>query len=212
MAIDVIVQHEGQHEDGAHRCMTMGNEPTIVVGFNMLPAPSKGAPCPRLIRSTTPSLTPPSANLRIVPRRQFPYAPQTMLTTGLPVSSQSTRRSTKALASRPSPMDATPSSSNLASLPMRTPDIGTARSLFEPRSPSRRRRHAGSTYTRVTLERTSPRKASIYSRSPWERSSRLATMSWSKSVRSVRSATPAVLSTISLAAASFRTRAFLAWY
>ena len=62
----------------------------------MLPAPSKGAPCPRLIRSTTPSLTPPSANLQIVPRRQLPYAPQTMLTTGLPVSSQSTRRSTKA--------------------------------------------------------------------------------------------------------------------
>ena len=32
MAIDVIVQHE----DGAHRCMTMGNEPTIVVGFSVL--------------------------------------------------------------------------------------------------------------------------------------------------------------------------------
>ena len=31
MAIDVIVQHE----DGAHRCMTMGNEPTVVVGFSI---------------------------------------------------------------------------------------------------------------------------------------------------------------------------------
>ena len=67
----------------------------------MLPAPSKGTLCPRLIRSTTPSLTPQSANLRIVPRRQHPYAPQTMLTTGLSASSQSTRRSTKARVSRP---------------------------------------------------------------------------------------------------------------
>ena len=47
---------------------------------------------------------------------------------------------------------------------------------------------------------------------PWERSSRLATMSWSKSVRSARSATPAVPSTISPATVSFPTRAFLAWY
>ena len=133
MAIDVIVQHEGQHEDGAHRCMTTGNEPTIVVGFNMLPAPSKGAPCPRLIQSTTPSLTPQSANLRIVPRWQLPYAPQTMLTTGLPVSSQSTRRSTKARVSHPSPTGTTPSSSSLASPPMRTPGIGTAGFLFSCR-------------------------------------------------------------------------------
>ena len=41
---------------------------------------------------------------------------------------------------------------------------------------------------------------------------KIATMSWSKSVRSARSATPAVPSTISLATASFPTRAFLAWY
>ena len=81
----------------------------------MLPAPSKGAPCPRPIRSTTPSLTPQSANLRIVPRRQLPYAPQTTLTTGLPASSQSTRRSTKARVSHPSPTGTTPSSSSFAS-------------------------------------------------------------------------------------------------
>ena len=119
-----------QHEGGNHRRTTTGNEPTVVIGFSILPAPSKGAPCPRLIRSTTPSLTPQSANLRIVPRRQLPYAPQTMLTTGLPASSQSTRRSTKARVSHPSPTGTTPSSSSLASPPMRTPDIGTARFPF----------------------------------------------------------------------------------
>ncbi len=126
MAIDVIVQHEG----GNHRCTTTGNEPTVVVGFNMLPAPSKGAPCPRLIRSTTPSSTPPNVNLRDRAQTAAPQPPQTMLTTGLPASSQSTRRSTKARVSHPSLTGTTPSSSSLASPLMRTPGIGTARFPF----------------------------------------------------------------------------------
>ena len=46
---------------------------------------------------------------------------------------------------------------------------------------------------------------------PWAHSSRSATTFWSRSARSAKSATPAALSTISPATASFPTRAFSAW-